>query len=36
MVRMRNIEKHFGLDCEILGKCEYISPGGSIKDRIGM
>lgn len=23
------------LDCELFGKCEYLNPGGSIKDRIG-
>ncbi len=33
---MRNIEKKLGLKCEILGKCEFLSPGGSIKDRIGI
>lgn len=23
------------LDCEIYGKCEFLNPGGSVKDRIG-
>ena len=23
------------LDCNLLGKCEYFNPGGSVKDRIG-
>ena len=23
------------LKCNLLGKCEYFNPGGSIKDRIG-
>ncbi len=33
MVRMRSIGRD--LDCEILAKCEFLNPGGSIKDRIG-
>jgi len=33
---MRNIEKALGLECELLGKCEFLSPGGSVKDRIGV
>jgi cystathionine beta-synthase len=24
------------LPCELLGKCEYMNPGGSVKDRIGV
>ena len=36
LVRMRNIEKAEGLKCKLLGKCEYLSPGGSVKDRIGI
>ena len=24
------------LPCEILGKCEFLNPGGSVKDRIGL
>ena len=24
-----------GLDCEVYAKCEFLNPGGSIKDRIG-
>ena len=23
------------LDCELYGKCEFLNPGGSVKDRIG-
>ena len=23
-----------GLECELYGKCEFLNPGGSIKDRI--
>lgn len=25
-----------GLPCELLGKCEFLNPGGSVKDRIGV
>ena len=35
MVRINNITKKEGVKCEILAKCEYLNPGGSIKDRIG-
>ena len=35
MVRLSNIMKEEGLDCELLAKCEYLNPGGSVKDRIG-
>ena len=24
------------LDCDLYGKCEYLNPGGSVKDRIGL
>lgn len=34
MVRMNNIPKSYGLKCEMLAKCEYLNPGGSVKDRI--
>ena len=33
MVRLRKIGRDTG--CEILAKCEYLNPGGSVKDRIG-
>ena len=33
VVRMNKIGKE--LDCELFSKCEYLNPGGSIKDRIG-
>ena len=32
MVRFQNIGKKTG--CEFLGKCEFLNPGGSVKDRI--
>ena len=33
VVRMNKIGEE--LDCELFSKCEYLNPGGSIKDRIG-
>ena len=33
IVRMNRIGNE--LDCELLSKCEFLNPGGSIKDRIG-
>jgi len=34
MVRLSRIAK--GLPSELLGKCEFMNPGGSVKDRIGV
>ena len=34
MVRLNSIPKEFNVNCEILVKCEFYNPGGSIKDRI--
>lgn len=36
MVRINRINKEYGLECELLAKCEFFNPGGSIKDRIGL
>lgn len=33
-VRLNRISKE--LNCEIYGKCEFLSPGGSVKDRIAI
>lgn len=33
MVRLSRVGK--GLECELLAKCEFLNPGGSVKDRIG-
>ena len=33
MVRLRTVGRETG--CEILGKCEFLNAGGSVKDRIG-
>jgi cystathionine beta-synthase len=35
MVRINNITAAEGIKCEILAKCEFLNPGGSVKDRIG-
>jgi cystathionine beta-synthase len=34
MVRLARIGRE--LPCELLGKCEFTNPGGSVKDRIGV
>src|SRR5436190_12841910 len=34
MVRLSRIGR--ALPCELLGKCEFMNPGGSVKDRIGI
>ncbi|XP_066591815.1 cystathionine beta-synthase isoform X2 [Prorops nasuta] len=34
MVRLNNIPKNYGIKCEMLAKCEFFNPGGSVKDRI--
>lgn len=35
LVRINNITAKDGIKCEILAKCEFLNPGGSVKDRIG-
>ncbi|KAL1460716.1 hypothetical protein WDU94_012669, partial [Cyamophila willieti] len=35
LVKLNNIPHQEGLQCEILAKCEFLNPGGSVKDRIG-
>lgn len=34
LIRLDRIAKHEGLQCNLLGKLEFVSPGGSVKDRI--
>ena len=34
MVRINNITKAEGIECEVLVKCEFFNPAGSVKDRI--
>jgi len=36
LVRLKNLEKEFNLKCELYAKCEYLNPGGSVKDRIAL
>ena len=35
LVRIKNFEKHYGLDANVFAKLEYFNPAGSVKDRIG-
>ena len=35
MIRVNNLTKAEGVECEILCKAEFLNPGGSVKDRIG-
>ncbi|XP_057337794.1 cystathionine beta-synthase [Microplitis mediator] len=35
MVKLNKIPKLYGIECEIYVKCEFLNPGGSVKDRIG-
>ncbi|OMJ78806.1 hypothetical protein SteCoe_21334 [Stentor coeruleus] len=34
IVRINQITKDEGISCEVLVKCEFFNPGGSVKDRI--
>lgn len=36
MLRLQKIPKDEGIECEILAKCEFMNPGGSVKDRVSM
>lgn len=35
LVRLSRLAETHGLDCELLGKCEFMNPLSSVKDRIG-
>jgi len=35
MVRCSNIAKKENITCQLLAKCEFMNPGGAVKDRIG-
>jgi len=35
LVRLQRIPQSEGIECQILVKCEFMNPGGSVKDRIG-
>eukprot|EP00929_Paragymnodinium_shiwhaense_P045898 TRINITY_DN233_c0_g1_i22.p2 TRINITY_DN233_c0_g1~~TRINITY_DN233_c0_g1_i22.p2 ORF type:complete len:460 (+),score=158.78 TRINITY_DN233_c0_g1_i22:68-1447(+) len=34
MIRMSRLQKHLGVDCELICKAEFFNSGGSVKDRI--
>lgn len=34
LVKLNNIPKIHGIKCEMYAKCEFLNPGGSVKDRI--
>ncbi|XP_050592435.1 cystathionine beta-synthase isoform X1 [Bombus affinis] len=34
LIKLNNIPKSCGIKCEIYVKCEFLNPGGSVKDRI--
>lgn len=34
-IRLNRVPKMNGLKCEVVAKCEFFNPGGSVKDRIG-
>lgn len=35
-VRLNKVPKDHGIVCEVIAKCEFLNPGGSVKDRIGV
>ncbi|KAI4469081.1 cystathionine beta-synthase [Holotrichia oblita] len=35
LIRLNHIPQSEGIKCEMLVKCEFFNPGGSVKDRIG-
>ncbi|XP_013117191.1 cystathionine beta-synthase [Stomoxys calcitrans] len=35
LVKLNHIPKSEGIKCEMYAKCEFLNPGGSVKDRIG-
>lgn len=35
LVRLQRVPQSLDVECEFLVKCEFINPGGSVKDRIG-
>ncbi|KAI4469039.1 cystathionine beta-synthase [Holotrichia oblita] len=36
IIRLNKIPQSYGIKCEVLVKCEYFNPGGSVKDRIAV
>lgn len=35
LIKLNKIPKAAGIKCEMYAKCEFLNPGGSVKDRIG-
>lgn len=35
IVKLNRIPQSEGIECEMFAKCEFLNPGGSVKDRIG-
>ena len=35
MIRLNKVPQSEGVQCEVIAKCEFLNPGGSLKDRIG-
>jgi cystathionine beta-synthase len=36
LVRLNKIPKSVGIECDVLAKCEFLNPGGSVKERIAL
>ncbi|KAG9508533.1 Cystathionine beta-synthase [Fragariocoptes setiger] len=36
LVRLNRLPEKYGIECEIVAKCEFMNPGGSVKDRIAI
>ncbi|CAG9818541.1 unnamed protein product [Phaedon cochleariae] len=36
LIRLNRIPQSLGLECEVVVKCEFLNPGGSVKDRMAL
>lgn len=36
LIRLNKIPSQYGVKCQVLAKCEFFNPGGSVKDRIAL
>lgn len=36
LIRLTNLARMYDIKCELLAKCEFFNPGGSVKDRIAL
>lgn len=34
-IRLNRVPQKYNIACEVVAKCEFLNPGGSVKDRIG-